>query len=69
MEKENLTLDLSIQDTAFLKGVALLMLLAHHIWGGANDGRFEDVLIHGEPLFRGIGAHCKVCVAIFVVLS
>ena len=63
------TLDLSIQDTNFLKGIALLLLLAHHVWGGANNGRFDDILIHSEPLFRGIGAHCKVCVAIFVVLS
>ena len=68
-KKENLTIDLSTSDTAILKGIALLLLLTHHIWGGINNGRFEDVLIHGEPLFRGIGAHCKVCVAIFVVLS
>jgi surface polysaccharide O-acyltransferase-like enzyme len=69
MTNKESILDLSLLDTQNLKGIALLMLLAHHVWGGANEGRFEDVFIHSEPLFRGIGAHCKVCVAIFVLLS
>lgn len=70
MEKSNLK-ELSIQDTNVLKGVALLILLFHHLW-------YQDVNadLNGNGVIEGMEAYLqlvsisgKLCVAIFVFLS
>ena len=58
---------LTIKDTQFLKGIALLLLLVHHcLYTGEG---YDDIVIHNRPLFQSIGIFSKLCVAIFVFLS
>lgn len=60
---------LSKGDTSVLKGLALLMLLIHHLFYIQN-GRFDDITIYGNiSLVNMTGQVCKVCVALFVFLS
>ncbi len=60
---------LSKDDTTALKGLALLMLLIHHLFYIQN-GRFDDIAIYGNiSLVNMTGQICKVCVALFVFLS
>lgn len=52
-----------------LKGLALLLLLAHHLFYIQN-GLFDDIHLYGDRyIVQQIGWWCKVCVAIFVFLS
>lgn len=60
-------LSLSLQDTNVLKGVALLLLLVHHCLYTGED--YNDIIIHGHPVFQNIGEFSKLCVALFVFLS
>lgn len=60
---------LSREDTNVLKGLALLLLLAHHLFY-INDGQYNDMHIIGRyNLVQTIGYSSKICVAIFVFLS
>lgn len=59
---------LSIQDTNVLKGLALLLLLWHHLFYKTN-GLFEDFTLFGYGIANQLGIFSKVCVAIFVFLS
>lgn len=62
-------IQLSLTDTKVLKGLALLFLLAHHLFYIQN-GLYDDIHLCGERfLVQQIGWWCKVCVAIFVFLS
>ena len=67
MENVSNSLYLSIKDTQFLKGIALLLLLIHHCLQ-TGEG-YDDIVIHNRPLFQSIGLFSKLCVAIFVFLS
>ena len=64
--------NLSIDDSYALKGIALLMLLFHHLFYIQN-GLYDDVTLHmGREkidLVNYIALACKLCVAIFVFLS
>lgn len=60
--------NLSLNDTMALKGVALLLLLWHHLFY-AGDMPVDDIMIGHYPLVQTLGIWCKVCVAIFVFLS
>lgn len=60
--------ELTKNDTVFLKGIAVLLLLIHHLFY-INDGYYDDFTIAGQPVVQTIGAVSKVCVAIFVFLS
>lgn len=60
-------LSLSLQDTNVLKGIALLLLLVHHCLYTGED--YNDIVIHGHPIFQNIGEFSKLCVALFVFLS
>lgn len=65
----DITFYLSKRDTNILKGIALLLLLAHHLFY-VQSGLYDDIHIAGDHyLVQDIGAWCKVCVAIFVFLS
>lgn len=59
---------LSLKDTNVLKGVALLLLLWHHLFYKEN-GLYDDLYIAGHGLVNELSIVSKVCVAIFVFLS
>lgn len=60
---------LNIQDTNVLKGVAICLMLIHHLFWVQN-GLFNDIHLAGDHyLVCEIGKMAKVCVAIFVFLS
>lgn len=59
---------LTISDTNVLKGIALLLLLAHHLFY-VDNGLYSECHIAGFPLVCSIGQYSKVCVALFVFLS
>ena len=60
---------LSINDTNVLKGVALLLLLCHHLFYVQN-GLYNDIhIINSIYLVQEIGIFCKLCVVMFVFLS
>lgn len=58
---------LSISDTQALKGVALLMLLAHHCL--MNGQPYDDIIVGSHYLVAYTAEFCKLCVAMFVFLS
>ena len=65
---KNNSLELSLNDTMLLKGVALLLLLAHHLFYQGIG--YNDVHLYGSHyLVKEIGIISKFCVAIFVFLS
>lgn len=60
---------LSLDDTNALKGIALLLLLCHHLFYIQN-GKYDDIKIFNQyNLIQEFAIACKVCVAIFVFLS
>lgn len=59
---------LSLRDTNALKGIALLLLLIHHLFY-INNGLYDDITIAGRGVVQTIGQWSKICVAIFVFLS
>lgn len=62
---------LELNDSNALKGIALLLLLFHHLFYIQN-GKYDDVALHiggGIELVQYIALACKLCVAIFVFLS
>lgn len=60
---------LSIEDTNVLKGVAILLMLWHHLFLDQN-GLYDDFILCGQyGVFHLLGQWSKVCVAIFVFLS
>lgn len=61
-------IELSLKESNFLKGIALILLLIHHLFY-QNNGMFDDIPIGRYHLVNMIGLACKVCVAIFVFLS
>ena len=65
---KNNSLELSLNDTMLLKGVALLLLLAHHLFYQGIG--YNDIHLYGSHyLVKEIGIISKLCVAIFVFLS
>ncbi len=65
---ENSTFDLSLSESVQIKGIALLLLLTHHLFMFRN-GLYSDIEISNHGLVNEIGQIAKVCVAIFVSLS
>lgn len=59
---------LTLQDTDFLKGLALLLLLCHHLFY-IDNGLYDSISIAGHNVIQVIGQWSKVCVAIFIFLS
>jgi len=58
------------KDTLFAKGIALCLLLIHHLFYEGNAFHsFYEISIFGHKIFTEIGLYSKVCVAIFVILS
>jgi uncharacterized membrane protein len=66
---KNRNILLRLEDTLVLKGIALLLLLSHHLFY-KNNGVYDDILLWKDHyLVQEIGIMSKVCVAIFVFLS
>ena len=65
---KNNSLELSLNDTTVLKGVAIILLLAHHLFYQGIG--YNDIHLYGSHyLVKEIGIVSKLCVAIFVFLS
>ena len=65
---KNNPLELSLYDTTDLKEVAILLLLAHHLFYQGIG--YNDIHLYGSHyLVKEIGIVPKLCVAIFVFLS
>jgi len=61
---------LSLTDTNVLKGIAICLMLWHHLFFSHNDALYSDIHIVGEYyLVNQIGIISKVCVTIFLFLS
>lgn len=61
-------MSLSLKDTNILKGVALMMLLWHHLFYTRN-GMYTELCVGKYELAEMFARICKLCVAIFVMLS
>lgn len=56
------------RETALLKGVAICMLLCHHLFFIPNDG-YNDWFMAGYPFWHSLAKVCKATVALFLLLS
>lgn len=57
-------------DTRVLKGIAILLMLTHHLfYNDSMNGMFGEVSLFGVRVVHEIGLWSKVCVTIFVLLS
>ena len=62
-------MNLTKEDTNILKGIALLMLLCHHLFYTKN-GLYDDIYVYNDyGLVWMISMACKTCVALFCFLS
>lgn len=59
---------LTLRDTNILKGIALILLLIHHLFY-LDNGLYDDITIAGRGIVQTFGLWSKICVAIFVFLS
>ena len=59
---------LSLQDSIRLKGIALLLLLWHHLFYTGNSA-YTECYVAGVAVIQTTGLMAKVCVALFVFLS
>jgi len=64
MEEKTNIFALTKQDTAVLKGIAIIAMLMHHLWGCPPDWVEPYTGVLG--FFGNVG---KVCVAIFLFCS
>ena len=55
-------------ETALLKGVAVCMLLCHHLFFTPSDG-YDDWFVAGYPFWHSRAIVCKSTVALFLLLS
>ena len=60
---------LTVQDSNVLKGIAILIMLWHHLFLRPEMYAYNDIVIHGHGIAQEIAIMCKVCVAIFVFVS
>ena len=59
---------LSVNKSWILKGIAICLLLVHHLFYERN-GLYNDFPVHGRYLVQQIGVFSRLCVALFVFLS
>lgn len=64
---------LDLNDTNVLKGIALILLLVHHLFSPSmyDNYGWDELMINGHlyPVTLAIGGLSNVCVALFVLLS
>lgn len=58
----------TVNDTNFAKGIALCLLLIHHLFY-IQSTDYIDILINGRQFSNIVSELSKVCVAIFLILS
>lgn len=68
IENKSRFLNLSLVDSARLKGIALMLLLWHHLFSGGGNN-FEEWFVAGKPIIQQTASISKVCVSLFVFLS
>lgn len=61
-------------DTKIIKGVAILLMLLHHLWAFPqrvflNDGFTDTFSVFGEYWYFYLGRFGKICVSMFLFLS
>lgn len=61
-------MSLSLKDSNILKGVALMLLLWHHLFFSRN-GMYTELCVGKYEMVEMFARICKLCVAIFVMLS
>ena len=61
--------ELSRRDTTILKGLAVLLMLFHHLFYDVSAAPLFDEPVAGHHWVALFSQQCKVCVAIFVFLS
>ena len=66
LSMNNKIMKLTVQDSNVLKGIAILIMLWHHLF---LRPEYNDIVIHGHSIAQEIAIMCKVCVAIFVFVS
>lgn len=60
--------DISLNDSFAIKGIALILLLIHHLFY-VQHGYYADFDIAGYGVVQQIGIASKACVAVFVFLG
>ena len=58
----------SKNDTDFIKGIAIMLMLAHHLFASPIPSVTEPT-INGTPYYVFVSYFSKVCVAMFLILS
>lgn len=59
----------NLKNTNYIKGVAILLLLFHHLFSGTVPGAIENLNISGTPWYCYFARYAKTCVAIFTIMS
>lgn len=54
--------------TQLAKGVAVCLLLVHHLFFTEAAG-YDELYIEGTPVMNGAASVAKVCVCLFLILS
>lgn len=57
----------TINDTNIVKGIAIVCMVVHHVF--VNDAGLSILQPNGTDIYQIIGSACKVCVALFTILS
>lgn len=75
---KNNTVIFAKNDTKFVKGIAIILMLMHHLWsfaerqpgvGFALTRPLTGMEINGMPVFQTFGYFGKLCVALFMFLA
>ena len=74
MTKEHLNVYIQKEDSIYLKGWAILIMVYLHVFGArAIDlpayQSIHDVYIHGELLSYILSKFCSICVHLYILLS
>ena len=57
------------QCTTFIKGIAIILMVVHHLWGFNDVKDFSGFWSNIGPLMIALGKAGKICVAIFAFIS
>lgn len=63
---EIMTKDFTIEDTNYSKGVAMCLMIVHHLFFNVTN---MGVNVYNMEIWQKVGILSKVCVAIFLILS
>ena len=60
---------MSKKESQAMYGIAILLMLAHHIWGSHAMIQFSYLSVVRPDVVHDIGWFCKICVAMYAFLS